>query len=100
MDTGSRLDDLVYEEFKGTGNMEIHLDQRLLEQRLFPAIDLHQSGTRREELLLSPEELQRMVVLRRVLASLDAVEAMALVIEKMGQTASNADFLQAMTNSG
>jgi len=67
VDTGSRLDDLVYEEFKGTGNMEIHLDQRLLEQRLFPAIDLHQSGTRREELLLSPEELQRMVVLRRVL---------------------------------
>ena len=99
VDTGSRLDDLVYEEFKGTGNMEIHLDQRLLEQRLFPAIDLHQSGTRREELLLSPEELQRMVVLRRVLASLDAVEAMALVIEKMGQTASNAEFLQAMTNS-
>ncbi len=100
VDTGSRLDDLVYEEFKGTGNMEIHLDQRLLEQRLFPAIDLHQSGTRREELLLSPSELQRMVVLRRVLASLDAVEAMALVIERMGQTASNADFLQAMTDSG
>ncbi len=100
VDTGSRLDDLVYEEFKGTGNMEIHLDQRLLEQRLFPAIDLHQSGTRREELLLSPSELQRMVVLRRVLASLDAVEAMALVIERMRQTASNADFLRAMTDSG
>ena len=100
VDTGSRLDDLVYEEFKGTGNMEIHLDQRLLEQRLFPAIDLHQSGTRREELLLSPGELQRMVVLRRVLASLDAVEAMALVIERMRQTASNADFLRAMTDSG
>ena len=100
VDTGSRLDDLVYEEFKGTGNMEIHLDQRLLEQRIFPAIDLHQSGTRREELLLSPGELQRMVVLRRVLASLDAVEAMALVIERMRQTASNADFLRAMTDSG
>ena len=100
VDTGSRLDDLVYEEFKGTGNMEIHLDQRLLEQRLFPAIDLHQSGTRREELLLTPEELQRMAVLRRVLASLEAVEAMGLVIEKMGQTASNAAFLQAMTNGG
>ena len=100
VDTGSRLDDLVYEEFKGTGNMEIHLDQRLLEQRLFPAIDLHQSGTRREELLLSPGELQRMVVLRRVLASLDTVEAMALVIERMRQTASNADFLRAMTDSG
>ncbi|CAI8022319.1 Transcription termination factor Rho [Geodia barretti] len=100
VDTGSRMDDLVYEEFKGTGNMEIHLDQRLLEQRLFPAIDLHQSGTRREELLLSPGELQRMVVLRRVLASLDAVEAMALVIERMRQTASNADFLRAMTDSG
>ena len=100
VDTGSRMDDLVYEEFKGTGNMEIHLDRRLLEQRLFPAIDLHQSGTRREELLLSPGELQRMVVLRRVLASLDAVEAMALVIERMRQTASNADFLKAMTDSG
>ncbi len=96
VDTGSRLDDLVYEEFKGTGNMEIHLDQRLLEQRLFPAIDLNQSGTRREELLLNPDELHRMGVLRRVLAPLDPVEAMALVLEKMRGTKSNADFLDAM----
>ena len=96
VDTGSRLDDVVYEEFKGTGNMEIHLDQRLLEQRLFPAIDLNQSGTRREELLLKPEELHRMGVLRRVLAPLDPVEAMALVIERMRATRSNADFLEAM----
>ena len=100
VDTGSRLDDLVYEEFKGTGNLEIHLDQRLLEQRLFPAIDLHQSGTRREELLLAPEELQRMSVLRRVLASLDPVEAMALVLEQMAGTGSNAEFLNAMAESG
>ena len=100
VDTGSRLDDLVYEEFKGTGNMEIHLDQRLLEQRLFPAIDLHQSGTRREEMLLRPEELQRMSALRRVLAPLDPVEAMAVVNEKIRETATNAAFLQAMAESG
>ena len=96
VETGSRLDDLVYEEFKGTGNMEIHLDQRLLEQRLFPAMDLHQSGTRREELLLTPEELQRMTILRRVLRDMDPVEAMALVIRKMKSTRSNRDFLDAM----
>ncbi len=99
VDTGSRLDDVVYEEFKGTGNLEIHLDRHLLEQRLFPAIDLHQSGTRREELLLSDEELQRMSVLRRVLAPLEPLEAMALMIGKMQETRTNADFLSAMTSS-
>ncbi len=96
VDTGSRLDDLVYEEFKGTGNMEIHLDQRLLEQRLFPAIDLNQSGTRREDLLLKPDELHRMGVLRRILAPLEPVEAMALVLEKMRATRTNRDFLDSM----
>ncbi len=100
VDTGSRLDDLVYEEFKGTGNMEIHLDQRLLEQRLFPAIDFHQTGTRREELLLTPMEQQRMAVLRRVLHGLDPVEAMALVIEKIKTTKTNRDFLEAIVRGG
>ncbi len=96
VDTGSRLDDLVYEEFKGTGNMEIHLDQRLLEHRLFPAIDLNRSSTRREELLLKPEELHRMGVLRRFLAPMDPVEAMALVLEKIRATRTNRDFLHSM----
>lgn len=96
VDTGSRLDDLVYEEFKGTGNLEIHLDQRLLEQRLFPAIDLHQSGTRREELLLAADEVHQMAVLRRVLAHLEPVEAMALVLQKIKGTRSNRDFLARM----
>lgn len=96
VDTGSRLDDLVYEEFKGTGNLEIHLDQRLLEQRMFPAIDIHQSGTRREEMLLNETELHYMQVLRRVLAALDPVEAMTLVLDRMKQTATNEEFLQGM----
>ncbi len=100
VDTGSRLDDLVYEEFKGTGNLEIHLNQELLERRLFPAIDLHQSGTRREELLLSPEEHSRMTVLRRVLAEMEPVEAMALVIDRMRATESNAHFLESMREEG
>ncbi len=96
VDTGSRLDDLVYEEFKGTGNLEIHLSQELLEKRLFPAIDLHQSGTRREELLLTPEEHSRMTVLRRVLAEMEPVDAMTLMIERMRATRSNAHFLESM----
>lgn len=96
VDTGSRLDDLVYEEFKGTGNLEIHLDQRLLEQRLFPAIDIHQSGTRREEMLLDETALKYMAVLRRVLGPLDPVEAMTLVLDRMKQTETNEEFLEAM----
>ncbi len=100
VDTGSRLDDLVYEEFKGTGNLEIHLSRELLEKRLFPAIDLHQSGTRREELLLTPEEHSRMTVLRRVLAEMETVEAMVLMIDRMRATRSNAHFLSSMLDEG
>ena len=100
VDTGSRLDDLVYEEFKGTGNLEIHLSQELLEKRLFPAIDIHQSGTRREEMLLTPEEHRRMTVLRRVVSEMEPVDAMELVIDRMKATDSNAHFLDSMAQQG
>src|SRR6202008_2879356 len=79
IDTGSRMDDVIYEEFKGTGNMEIHLDRRLSDKRVFPAIDIQRSGTRKDELLLPPEELSRVWVLRKVLSPLSTVEAMELL---------------------
>ncbi len=96
IDTGSRMDDVIFEEFKGTGNMELHLDRRLVDKRLFPAIDIFRSGTRREELLLSSTELNKMWVLRKVLGSMGVVEAMELLQEKMRETKSNEDFLRAM----
>jgi len=96
IDTGSRMDDVIFEEFKGTGNMELHLDRRLVDKRLFPAIDIFRSGTRREELLLSPNELNKMWVLRKVLGTMGVVEAMELLQEKIKQTKSNEDFLRAM----
>jgi transcription termination factor Rho len=96
IDTGSRMDDVIFEEFKGTGNMEIHLDRKLSDKRTFPAIDILKSGTRKEELLLPKEDLQRIYVLRRVLNPLSPVEAMELLLDKMGKTKSNADFLSAM----
>jgi transcription termination factor Rho len=96
IDTGSRMDDVIFEEFKGTGNMELHLDRRLVDKRLFPAIDIFRSGTRREELLLSPTELNKMWVLRKVLGTMGVVEAMELLVEKMRETKSNEDFLRAM----
>jgi transcription termination factor Rho len=96
IDTGSRMDDVIFEEFKGTGNMELHLDRRLVDKRLFPAIDIFRSGTRREELLLSPTELNKMWVLRKVLGTMGVVEAMELLQEKMRETKSNDDFLRAM----
>jgi transcription termination factor Rho len=96
IDTGSRMDDVIFEEFKGTGNMELHLDRRLVDKRLFPAIDIFRSGTRREELLLSPNELNKMWVLRKVLGTMGVVEAMELLQEKIKQTKSNDDFLRAM----
>jgi transcription termination factor Rho len=96
IDTGSRMDDVIFEEFKGTGNMELHLDRRLVDKRLFPAIDIFRSGTRREELLLSPVELNKMWVLRKVLGTMGVVEAMELLQEKMRETKSNEDFLRAM----
>jgi len=96
IDTGSRMDDVIFEEFKGTGNMEIHLDRKLVDKRVFPAIDIIKSGTRKEELLISKEDLNRIWVLRKVLAPLSPVEAMELLLDKMGKTKGNAEFLAAM----
>ena len=93
IDTGSRMDDVIFEEFKGTGNMEIHLDRKLADRRVFPAIDIQKSGTRKEELLLAKEDLNRVWVLRKVLNPLSPVEAMELLISKMGKTKGNAEFL-------
>ena len=96
VDTGSRMDDVIFEEFKGTGNMEIHLDRKLSDKRVFPAIDILKSGTRKEELLLTRDDLNRVWVLRKVLNPLSPVEAMELLLDKMAKTKSNADFLAAM----
>ena len=100
IDTGSRMDDVIFEEFKGTGNMEIHLDRKLADKRVFPAIDLQKSGTRKEELLIPKDDLNRIWVLRKVLAPLSPVEAMELLLDKMGKTKSNADFLAGMQKMG
>ncbi len=100
VDTGSRMDDVIFEEFKGTGNMEIHLDRKLVDKRVFPAIDIQKSGTRKEELLLSPEDLNRVWVLRKVLTPLSAVEAMELLLDKMSKTKSNQEFLASMQKMG
>jgi transcription termination factor Rho len=97
IDTGSRMDDVIFEEFKGTGNMEIHLDRKLVDKRVFPAIDINKSGTRKEELLMPKEELNRVWVLRKVLNPLSPVESMELLIDKLGKTRSNAEFLAAMS---
>jgi transcription termination factor Rho len=97
IDTGSRMDDVIFEEFKGTGNMEIHLDRKLVDKRVFPAIDINKSGTRKEELLLPREELNRVWVLRKVLNPLSPVESMELLLDKLGKTRTNAEFLAAMS---
>jgi transcription termination factor Rho len=96
VDTGSRMDDIIFEEFKGTGNMEIHLDRKLTDKRVFPSIDVQKSGTRKEELLIQNEDLNRFFVLRKVLNPLSPVEAMELLIDKMSKTKTNADFLNSM----
>jgi transcription termination factor Rho len=96
IDTGSRMVDVIFEEFKGTGNSEIHLDRRLSDKRLFPAIDLQRSGTRKEELLLSKEDLNRIWVMRRVLNPLSPVEQMEVVLERLEKAKSNAEFLASM----
>ena len=98
VDTGSRMDEVIFEEFKGTGNMEIHLDRKLADRRVFPAIDIQKSGTRKEELLLVKEDLNRVWVLRKVLTPLSPVEAMELLLSKMGKTKSNGEFLGSMAN--
>jgi transcription termination factor Rho len=99
IDTGSRMDDVIFEEFKGTGNMELHLDRRLVEKRVWPAIDVNRSGTRREELLMDPEELRRVWILRRVLNDMNPVEAMELLTGRMRKTKTNAEFLMSMNLS-
>jgi transcription termination factor Rho len=96
IDTGSRMDDVIFEEFKGTGNMEIHLERKLVDKRVFPAIDINKSGTRKEELLQPKEELNRVWVLRKVLSPLSQVEAMELLLDKLSKTRSNAEFLNSM----
>ena len=96
IDTGSRMDDVIFEEFKGTGNMEVNLDRKLVDRRIFPAIDIARSGTRKEELLLSEKELNRVWLLRKVLNELSIVEAMEFLLERMKKTDSNADFLDTM----
>ncbi len=96
IDTGSRMDEVIFEEFKGTGNMEIHLDRKLADKRIFPAIDINKSGTRKEELLLPEGDLNRIWILRKLLSPLNPVDAMEFLIDKMHGTASNPDFLSAM----
>ena len=91
------MDEVIFEEFKGTGNSEIHLDRKLMERRIFPCLDINKSGTRKEELLLPREELNRVWVLRKVLNPLSPVESMELLIDKLSKTRSNAEFLGAMS---
>lgn len=97
IETGSRMDDVIFEEFKGTGNMEIKLDRRLVDKRLFPAIDINRSGTRKEELLIKDNDLKRIWVLRKVLSQLNETDAMELLLEKIAKTKTNKDFLDAMS---
>ncbi len=96
IDTGSRMDEVIFEEFKGTGNMEIHLDRRLLDRRVFPTVDIQRSGTRKEELLLDKNDLNRIWLLRKVLQPMNTVESMEFLLEKMHATKSNRDFLDSM----
>ena len=97
IDTGSRMDDIIFEEFKGTGNMEIHLDRKMVDKRVFPAIDINRSGTRKEELLMSKEDLNRVWVLRKVLSQMSPADTMDLLLNKMSKTRSNAEFLGSMS---
>jgi len=90
------MDEVIYEEFKGTGNMEIHLDRRIAEKRIYPAIHVNRSGTRREEKMVPQEELQRMWVLRKLLHGMDDLAAMELLIDRMKQTKTNAEFFESM----
>jgi transcription termination factor Rho len=96
IDTGSRMDDVIFEEFKGTGNLEIVLDRKLSDRRVFPAIDLNKSGTRHEELLLEPDVLHRVWLLRKIVSPLSSIDAMEFLLDKMSGTNSNRDFLDSM----
>ncbi|RTK95863.1 MAG: transcription termination factor Rho, partial [Lysobacterales bacterium] len=96
VETGSKMDDVIYEEFKGTGNMEIHLDRRISEKRVFPAIDINRSGTRREELLTEPDDLQKMWILRKLLHPMDELQAIEFLLERLKNTRTNRDFFEMM----
>ncbi|MBT8134389.1 MAG: transcription termination factor Rho, partial [Gammaproteobacteria bacterium] len=96
VDTGSKMDEVIYEEFKGTGNMEIHLDRRITEKRIFPAININRSGTRREELLTKPDELQKMWILRRLLQPMDEIGAIEFLMGKLQTTKTNDEFFDSM----
>jgi len=96
IDTGSRMDDVIYEEFKGTGNMEIHLDRRIAEKRIYPSMDINRSGTRREELLMAPDDLQKVWILRKILHSMDELAAMEFLLDRLKGTKTNAEFFNAM----
>jgi transcription termination factor Rho len=96
VDTGSRMDDVIYEEFKGTGNMEVHLDRRISEKRIYPAIDINRSGTRREERLTDPDELQKVWILRKLLHPMDEIAAIEFLLDRLKDTKTNSEFFQAM----
>jgi transcription termination factor Rho len=98
IETGSRMDEVIFEEFKGTGNMEIVLDRKLSDKRIFPAMDVNRSGTRKEELLIDADDLNRIWILRKLLADFNTVDAMEFVLEKMRGTKSNKDFLKSMSS--
>ena len=100
IETESRMDDVIFEEFKGTGNMEVHLDRRLMDKRIFPTINIEQSGTRKEELLLEKDELQKVWLLRKALSQLNPVEGMELLLDKLKLTKSNKEFLASMHSMG
>jgi transcription termination factor Rho len=96
VETGSKMDEVIYEEFKGTGNLEIHLDRKIAEKRIYPAINVRRSGTRREELLTGEEELQRMWILRKILSSMEDVQAAEFILDKLKDTKTNEDFFNSM----
>jgi transcription termination factor Rho len=96
IDTGSKMDDVIFEEFKGTGNSEIHLDRRISEKRVFPAININRSGTRKEELITDPAELAKMWILRKLLHPMDELAAIEFLLDKMKDTKTNAEFFEAM----
>ena len=96
VETGSKMDDVIFEEFKGTGNNEIVLDRRLVDKRIYPAIDINRSGTRREEMLLEPDEYRRVCVLRRVLCEMSPTDAMELLANRLSKTKSNSEFLMSL----
>jgi len=98
VDTGSRMDEVIFEEFKGTGNMELHLDRKLMERRIFPTIDINRSSTRKEELLMPPDELQRVWILRKLLQPLSTIDAMEFLLDKIRRTRSNREFLESMNS--